>query len=58
MTVLDQAMTAAKTFQPMSQTQMASLLGKTREAAMTGKYELFKTTPHFDGTAANPKWLG
>ncbi len=58
MTVLDQAMTAAKTFQPMSQAQMASLLGKTREAAMTGKYELFKTTPHFDGTAANPKWLG
>jgi hypothetical protein len=58
MTVLDQAITAAKTFQPMSKTQMASLLGKTREAAMTGKYELFKTTPHFDGTAANPKWLG
>jgi hypothetical protein len=58
MQILDQAMTAAKTFKPMSQTQMASLLDKTREAASTGKYELFKTTPHFDGTAANPKWLG
>jgi hypothetical protein len=25
---------------------------------MTGKYELFKTTQHFDSTAKNPKWLG
>jgi aryl-alcohol dehydrogenase-like predicted oxidoreductase len=58
MQILDQAVTAAKTFKPMSKTQMASLLDKTREAASTGKYELFKTTPHFDGTAANPKWLG
>ena len=31
---------------------------RTREAAMTGNFELFKTTPHYDGTAANPKWLG
>ena len=58
MPILDQAITAAKTFQPMSQTQMAALLDRTRDAASVGKYELFKTTPHFDGTAANPKWLG
>jgi hypothetical protein len=25
---------------------------------MTGKYELFKTTNHFDSTAQNPSWLG
>ena len=30
----------------------------TLNPALTGKFELFKTTPHFDGTAANPKWLG
>jgi aryl-alcohol dehydrogenase-like predicted oxidoreductase len=58
MPILDQAFTAAKTFQPMSKTQIAALLSKTMQAASTGKYELFKTTPHFDGTAANPKWLG
>ena len=58
MEILDQALTAAKTFKPMSQPEMASLLARTKDAASDGKYELFKTTPHFDGTAANPKWLG
>ncbi len=58
MQILDQAMTAAKTFRPMSKSQVATLLDRTREAASTGKYELFKTSSHFDGTAANPKWLG
>jgi predicted aldo/keto reductase-like oxidoreductase len=56
--ILNQAMEAAKTFRPMTETQMASLLDKTRVAASEGKFELFKTTSHFDGTAANPKWLG
>ncbi len=56
--ILDQALAAAKTFQPMTEVQMAGLLDKTKEAAMTGKFELFKTTNHFDGTAQNPKWLG
>ncbi|WP_348266074.1 aldo/keto reductase [Edaphobacter paludis] len=57
-TVLDQAIQAAKTFKPLTQTQIASLLDRTREAASEGKFELFKTTSQFDGTAANPKWLG
>jgi hypothetical protein len=30
---------------------------KAKQAAMTGKYELFKTTSHFDATAKNPSWL-
>ncbi len=58
MPILDQAMEAVKNFQPMTQAQMATLLAGTRDAAMTGKYELFKTSQHFDGTAGNPKWLG
>jgi aryl-alcohol dehydrogenase-like predicted oxidoreductase len=58
MPILDQAIEAAKTFQPLTQTQVASLLYRTRDAASEGKFELFKTTSHFDGTAANPKWLG
>jgi aryl-alcohol dehydrogenase-like predicted oxidoreductase len=56
--ILDQALEAARTFKPMSDTQVASLLARTKEAASEGKFELFKTTSHFDGTAANPKFLG
>ncbi len=56
--ILDQALTAAKTFKPMTETQVSSLLARTKEAASKGRFELFKTTSHFDGTAANPKWLG
>ena len=56
--VLEQALTAVKTFRPMTQEQIAALLERTRDAAADGRFELFKTTAHFDGTAANPKWLG
>jgi predicted aldo/keto reductase-like oxidoreductase len=58
MPVMEQALTAVKTFQPMTQQQITALLDRTRDAAADGRYELFKTTAHFDGTAANPKWLG
>jgi uncharacterized protein len=56
--ILDQAIEAAKTFTPMSQEQVAQLVAKTKEVAMAGKYELFKTTSHFDSTAKHPDWLG
>ena len=56
--ILDQAFEAAKSFKPMNREQVAALLNKTREAAMNGTYELFKTTAHFDGTARHPDWLG
>jgi predicted aldo/keto reductase-like oxidoreductase len=55
---LDQALTAVRTFKPMTQAQVSSLLAKTKDAAMGGKYELFKTTQRFDGTAQNPQWMG
>jgi len=55
---LDQAFEAARTFKPLDQTQIASLLARTATAASEGKFELFKTTSHYDGTAQNPKWLG
>ena len=42
----------------MSEAEVASLLARTATAAAQGKYELFKTTNHFDGTAHNPQWLG
>jgi hypothetical protein len=43
---------------PLSSEQVAALLRKTREAALTGRYELFKTSEQFDGTARNPQWMG
>ena len=55
---LDQAFEAARTFKPMSQAQISALVAKTRDAAMTGKYELFKTATRFDGTAQHPEWMG
>jgi predicted aldo/keto reductase-like oxidoreductase len=56
--VLDQAFEAARTFKPLDQAQINSLLARTATAAADGKFELFKTTSHYDGTAQNPKWLG
>jgi predicted aldo/keto reductase-like oxidoreductase len=56
--VLDQAFQAAKTFHPMDDAQFAALLAKTQQLAVTGKYELFKVSAHFDGTARHPDWLG
>jgi predicted aldo/keto reductase-like oxidoreductase len=56
--ILGQALQAARTFKPLTPAQIKSILDRTQQAALTGKFELFKTTPHFDSTAANPKWLG
>jgi predicted aldo/keto reductase-like oxidoreductase len=58
MQILDQALEAVKTFRPMGPSQVAALLSKTRQVAMTGTYEPFKTTSNFDGTARNPQWMG
>src|SRR3569832_1566219 len=55
---LEQALTAARTFRPMSDEQVKSLLNKSADAASRGKYELFKTTSIYDGTAVHPEWLG
>ncbi len=58
MAYLEQALNAVKTFHPLSQQEIAALVAKTKKAAFEGKYELFKTTAHFDSTAKNPTWLG
>ena len=52
-----QALQAARSFQPLSQAQVAELLAKTATVAEGGKYELYKTSHHFDGTYQNPQWL-
>jgi aryl-alcohol dehydrogenase-like predicted oxidoreductase len=56
--ILEQAFQAAKTFKPMNEEQFAALLSKTEQVASTGKYELFKVSAHFDGTAHHPDWMG
>lgn len=58
MDILEQALNVAKNFKAMSETEMTAILAKTRNAAMTGKFEKFKTDSRFDGTAKNPEWLG
>jgi hypothetical protein len=55
---LDQAFQAARTFKPLTDAQLNSLLAKTKDAALTGKFEPFKTTAQFDGTATHPEWMG
>jgi aryl-alcohol dehydrogenase-like predicted oxidoreductase len=57
MALLDQALEAVRTYRPMSRAEVQRLLQKTQQAAMTGQYELFKTSNVFDGTARNPQWM-
>jgi hypothetical protein len=56
--ILQQALQAARGFQPMNSSQVAALLARTAKAAEAGQFELYKTTHTFDGTVANPQWLG
>lgn len=58
MEILDQAFAVAESFHPLSDDERNALLRKTREAAANGRFEPFKTTSLFDGTAENPEWLG
>jgi aryl-alcohol dehydrogenase-like predicted oxidoreductase len=55
---LDQAFEAARTFERMDKAKVADLLARSRPYALEGRYELFKTSSVFDGTAKNNAWLG
>jgi aryl-alcohol dehydrogenase-like predicted oxidoreductase len=56
--LVDQAFEAIRTFQPMTDEQVQSLLAKTAKAGARGEFEPFKTSSIFDGTAQHPQWLG
>ena len=56
--ILKQDLEAVKTFKPLTEKQVAALLARTAQAASEGRFERFKTTNGFDGTARNPRWLG
>jgi len=56
--ILQQAIDAARSFQPMSKDEVAKLLAKTAPAAGKGEVERYKISHDFDGTVHNPHWLG
>jgi predicted aldo/keto reductase-like oxidoreductase len=58
MKYLDEALEAVRTFKPLTEPQITALLAKTRDVALSGKFERFKTSSDFDATAKNPAWIG
>lgn len=56
--ILEQALEAARTFRPLTDSQRTALLAKTEKTAKSGEYELYKTGTQFDSTSRNPEWLG
>ena len=56
--ILDQALEAVRTFRPLSEEDVRSVLARTAQVASSGEFEPFKTTSAFDGTAQHPEWLG
>jgi predicted aldo/keto reductase-like oxidoreductase len=57
MKVLEQAISIARQFKPLTDKERAALLAKTASAARDGQYEPYKTGTFFDGTSHNPHWL-
>jgi predicted aldo/keto reductase-like oxidoreductase len=55
--ILQQALQTARTFRPLSQQEVATLLAKTEKAAQSGEHEGYKTAHNFDGTIQHPQWL-
>ena len=58
MKILKQALEVARTFRPLSESELDGLRARTKDAAADGDYELFKTSSLFDSTAEHPEWLG
>lgn len=55
---LEQALEAVRTFRPLNPGEVTQLLARTRQYALSGQHEKFKTSTQFDATAQNPQWLG
>ena len=54
---IEQALTVARTFKPMTKEEIAALMQRTAEVASGGKFEEYKTTHIHDSTMENPQWL-
>lgn len=57
MGILRQDLQTGLAFEPLRQREMDALLARTANAARAGKYEKYKTSERFDGTAKHPEWL-
>jgi aryl-alcohol dehydrogenase-like predicted oxidoreductase len=57
MQVLDQALQAIRTYQPMDADAQRALLARSAVAARNGATERYKISHHFDGTIQHPTWL-
>jgi predicted aldo/keto reductase-like oxidoreductase len=57
MQILDQALSAARSFRPMESSDVDALLAKTARAGQRGAFERYKTTHEFDSTVHTPHWL-
>ena len=58
MPILEQALSVAKNFKPMTEPQKIAILRKTAPVGMDGKFEAYKSSHIYDGTINNPQWLG
>jgi predicted aldo/keto reductase-like oxidoreductase len=55
--ILEQDLTVGLNFEPLTQREKEALLAHVATAAKSGKYEKYKTSERFDGTARHPEWL-
>jgi predicted aldo/keto reductase-like oxidoreductase len=55
--LLRQDLETGLSFEPLTQREKDMLLARTATAAKAGKYEKYKTSERFDGTAHHPQWL-
>ena len=55
---LEQALSVARNFKPMSDQQKIAVLQKTAPVSTSGKFEDYKSSHIYDGTYNNPQWLG
>jgi len=58
MAILEQALKAVETFEPLGTAELDAVLAKTAKAAAHGELEPLETRAVFDSSAQNPAWLG
>jgi aryl-alcohol dehydrogenase-like predicted oxidoreductase len=57
MPILEQALTAVRSFVPLTPEQRTALLAKTAKPARDGMFERYKTTDRHDATERHPEWV-
>jgi predicted aldo/keto reductase-like oxidoreductase len=55
---LQQALDVVENYSPLTADERSALLAKTARASKNGQWERYKSSDHFDSTAAHPEWLG